>query len=428
MIKLKNLVFLFLLSSTLALAQEVSRVGLAWAGNSVNTVVFRKNSVVTFKNTQYTSYYDSAGNVMLAKRKLGENSWQIKQSPYKGNYKDAHNSISIIVDGDGFLHISWDQHASKLRYAKSIVPNSLELGPEIAMIGENEIKATYPEFYKLKDGDLFFLYREGTSGQGNLVLNRYHTQTKKWERIHDNLIDGQNQRNAYWQACIDSKGVFHLSWVWREKSDVATNHDMSYAKSLDGGITWLSCSNEVYAMPMNSSNTKPVVNIPQKSELINSTSITTNHKGNPYIATYWRAQNSSIPQYQMIYFDGKNWLVKQVSDRKTPFSLSGVGTKKIPISRPQIVVNKKVVSVIFRDEERGNKVSVATIKDVINGTWILKDLGNDDVGQWEPSFDTELWQSKKKLHLFVQQTAQGDGEKSENIPPQMVKIINIHLK
>lgn len=428
MIKLKNLVFLFLLSSTPALAQEVSRVGLAWAGNSVNTVVFRKNSVVTFKNTQYTSYYDSAGNVMLAKRKLGENSWQIKQSPYKGNYKDAHNSISIIVDGDGFLHISWDQHASKLRYAKSIVPNSIELGPEIAMIGENEIKATYPEFYKLKDGDLFFLYREGTSGQGNLVLNRYHTQTKKWERIHDNLIDGQNQRNAYWQACLDSKGVFHLSWVWREKSDVATNHDMSYAKSLDGGITWLSCSNEVYATPMNSSNTKPIVNIPQKSELINSTSMTTNHKGNPYIATYWRAQNSSIPQYQMIYFDGKNWLVKQVSDRKTPFSLSGVGTKKIPISRPQIVVNKKVVSVIFRDEERGNKVSVATIKDVINGTWILKDLGNDDVGQWEPSFDTELWQSKKKLHLFVQQTAQGDGEKLENIPPQMVKIINVHLK
>lgn len=428
MIKLKNLVFLFLLSSTPALAQEVSRVGLAWAGNSVNTVVFRKNSVVTFKNTQYTSYYDSAGNVMLAKRKLGENSWQIKQSPYKGNYKDAHNSISIIVDGDGFLHISWDQHASKLRYAKSIVPNSIELGPEIAMIGENEIKATYPEFYKLKDGDLFFLYREGTSGQGNLVLNRYHTQTKKWERIHNNLIDGQNQRNAYWQACLDSKGVFHLSWVWREKSDVATNHDMSYAKSLDGGITWLSCSNEVYATPMNSSNTKPIVNIPQKSELINSTSMTTNHKGNPYIATYWRAQNSSIPQYQMIYFDGKNWLVKQVSDRKTPFSLSGVGTKKIPISRPQIVVNKKVVSVIFRDEERGNKVSVATIKDVINGTWILKDLGNDDVGQWEPSFDTELWQSKKKLHLFVQQTAQGDGEKLENIPPQMVKIINVHLK
>ena len=424
MIKFKSLVLL-LLCSTIALAQEVSNVGLAWAGNSVNTVVFRKNSVVTFKNTQYTSYYDSVGNVILAKRKLGTNSWQIKETPYKGNYKDAHNSISIMVDGDGFLHISWDQHASKLRYAKSIAPNSLELGPEIAMLGRNEIKATYPEFYKLKNGDLFFLYREGTSGQGNLVLNRYHTQTKKWERIHDNLIDGQNQRNAYWQACIDRKGVFHLSWVWREKSDVATNHDMSYAKSLDGGKTWLSSSNEVYPIPMNSANTKPIVNIPQKSELINSTSMTTNDKGNPYIATYWRAENSTIPQYQIIYFNGENWLVKQVSERKTPFSLSGVGTKKIPISRPQIVVNKKTVAVIFRDEERGNKVSVATIKEVKNGIWILKDLGNDDVGQWEPSFDTELWLSKKKLHLFVQQTAQGDGEKTVNKPAQMVKIISV---
>jgi len=421
-----KLFFLLVLISTFANAQEASNVGLGWAGNSVNTVVFRKNSVVTFKNTQYTSYYDSIGNVILAKRTLGSNNWDIKKTAYKGNYKDAHNSISIIVDGDGFLHISWDHHGNKLRYAKSIAPNSLDLGEEQPMTGQNETKVTYPEFYKLKSGDLLFLYREGASGQGNLVLNRYHVKTKKWERIHNNLIDGQGERNAYWQACIDKQGVFHLSWVWRESSDVATNHDMNYAKSLDGGKTWLSSDKQALVIPMNLNSVKPIITIPQKSELINSTSMTTDAKGNPYIATYWREQNSAIPQYHLIYLDGKKWDVQQVSDRKTPFSLSGVGTKRIPISRPQIVANDERISVIFRDEERGNKISIATKKIKENGIWNITDVSNDDVGLWEPSYDTELWQNKGKLDLFVQQTGQGDGEKSEKKPAQMVKIVSVN--
>jgi hypothetical protein len=428
MIKFRSVLFLLFVVVTFAQAQEVSNISLAWAGNSINSVVFRRNSVVSFKNQQYVSYYNADGYVIIAKRKLGSDKWQINQTQYKGNIKDAHNSISIMIDGDGFLHISWDQHASKLRYAKSIKPNSLELGPEITMIGRNEMKATYPEFYKLKNGDLIFLYREGMSGKGNLVLNRYHTKAKKWARVHDNLIDGQGQRNAYWQACIDNKGVFHVSWVWREESDVATNHDLNYAKSLDGGKTWMTSQNEIFTIPMSLEHTKPIWDIPQKSELINSTSITTDEKGFPYIATYWRASNSIIPQYQIVYFDGNKWQIKQVSNRKTPFSLSGSGTKKIPISRPQIVVNDKEIAVIFRDEERENKVSVARINDIEKGNWIISDLINEDVGQWEPSFDTELWKNKKKLNLFVLKTGQGDGEKIEKIVPQMVKIINFKLR
>ena len=425
--KFKNLLLTFMLSSSFAIAQNVSNVGLAWAKNSINTVVFRKNSIISFKNFQFTSYYDSVGNVILAKRKRGSNKWEIKKTNYRGNHKDAHNSISIIIDGKGFLHVAWDHHDSKLRYAKSVAPYSLELGGELSMIGRNETKVTYPEFYMLKNGDLLFLHRDGASGQGNLVLNRYDLQTQKWLRIHDNLIDGQGQRNAYWQACVDKLGIFHLSWVWREKSDVATNHDMSYAKSLDGGKTWVSSKNDNYTIPMNISNTKPIQVIPQKSELINSTSMTADDKGNPYIATYWRNQNSTVPQYQLIYFKDNDWKVQQVSNRKTKFSLSGVGTKKIPISRPQVVVNKKAVTVIFRDEERGNKISVATNQNIDDINWNIVDVNNEDVGQWEPSYDTELWKKKKKLHLFVQQTAQGDGEKTENKPAQMVKIIELKL-
>ena len=45
------------------------------------------------------------------------------------------------------------------------------------------------------------------------------------------------------------------------------------------------------------------------------------------------------------------------------------------------------------------------------------------MGSWEPSFDTELWARSKRLHLFVQNVGQGDGETLENLPPQPVSVL-----
>ena len=84
------------------------------------------------------------------------------------------------------------------------------------MTGVDEGNVTYPEFYPLSGGDLLFVYRSGSSGRGNLVMNRYSLKEHKWTRVQDILIDGENKRNAYWQLYVDEKGTIHLSWVWRE--------------------------------------------------------------------------------------------------------------------------------------------------------------------------------------------------------------------
>lgn len=404
-------------------AQQFVPIGEGWAGTTINTVVFRKNSVVSHKNIQYASYYDSSGNVVLAKRLHGTDKWEIKKTPLTGNIRDAHNSISIMVDGDGYLHIAWDHHNNPLHYAKSVRPDSLDLTPPQSMTGSNETKLTYPEFFKLANGDLLFLYRDGSSGNGNLILNRYHLSSKKWERVNSNLLDGEGERNAYWQACVDDKGIFHISWVWRETPDVASNHDLCYAKSEDGGKTWMRSDNKLYQLPITASNAEYITKIPQASELINATSMTTNEKGWPYIATYWRPANTKVPQYHLIHFDGKKWNVLQVSNRTTPFSLSGGGTKKIPISRPQVMVRGREVFFVFRDIERSHKFSAFVSRDISKSLWQTVDLTDQSVGQSEPSFDTELWRNKKELHLFVQRTGQGDGEQVEEMKPQMVNIL-----
>ncbi|WP_442794653.1 BNR repeat-containing protein [Pelobium manganitolerans] len=402
-------------------------VGFAWAGNTVNTAVFRKNSVVTFKDTQYTAFYSEDGALTLAKRAVGDSVWTVQKTNYKGNVKDAHNIISIMADGDGYLHVAWDHHNNALKYARSVKPGSLQLGGLLPMIGKNENKLSYPEFYKLNDKQLLFFYRDGGSGSGNMVVNSYNVATQKWTRLHDNLIDGEGERNAYWQACIDDDGVIHVSWVWRESPDVASNHDMAYARSKDGGLTWENSAGEKYTLPINAKTAEYAARIPQKHELINQASMSCDEAGNPFIATYWRSDASAIPQYHIIYRLKGKWYNKSLAFRKTAFSLSGSGTKQIPISRPQILVKgkgeKAAFMLIFRDEERGNKASVYQAKLHRLKRATVSDLNAESLGSWEPTFDTELWKTRKIMNLFIQNTPQKDGEGLTQTPPQLVKIL-----
>ena len=421
--------FLLILTISQLLAQHkvnIVKVADAWAGNTVNTAIFRKNSLVTYKNSQFIGFYNSSGYLTLGKRSLGDSTWTVQQTPYKGNVKDAHNIISIMADGEGYLHVAWDHHNNALRYAKSVKPESLELSEKMPMVGKNENRLSYPEFYKLANGNLLFFYRDGGSGGGNLIVNSYDLKTKKWTRLQDNLLDGEGERNAYWQACVDDKGYIHLSWVWRETPDVASNHDMAYACSKDGGVTWENSEGEKYKLPITASSAEYAMHIPQKHELINQTAMACDERGNPFIATYWRDAGTDIPQYHLIYHLRHQWQVKSLDFRKSSFSLSGAGTKQIPISRPQIMVSGKgknaSVLMLFRDAERGDKASALTMK-LKNSNWTIIDLNEHSLGSWEPTYDTELWRNRKILNLFIQRTPQKDGEGLTETPPQPVEVL-----
>ena len=104
-------------------ARAQKPVGLGWARNNVNGAVFRKNSVVSHGRHQYTAYYDSTGCVTLAKRRLPTGPWQVQRTQYQGNVKDAHNVISLMVDGAGYVHVAFDHHHNPLRYCRSQAPS-----------------------------------------------------------------------------------------------------------------------------------------------------------------------------------------------------------------------------------------------------------------------------------------------------------------
>jgi len=410
-------------------AVSFSAVGQGWAGNSVNVAVFRKNALVSDGTTQYIAYYDARGHVVLGKRRLGSDAWLLQRTAYTGSLKDAHNAISIMVDGAGILHMAWDHHNNGLHYARATAPGSLDL-VEAPMLGRDERSVSYPEFFRMPDGGLLFLYRDGGSGRGNLVLNRYDA-AGGWRRVADNLISGEGRRNAYWQACVDAQGTIHVSWVWRETPDVASNHDMAYARSRDGGASWEDSSGKPYVLPITAASAEYAARIPKGSELINQTSMSFDGAGHPYIATYWREagekRGSTVPQYRVLYHTGSEWRRLDLDFRRTPFSLSGMGTKAIPIARPQILVDQTGGDpgglLVFRDAERGERVSVARIASFASKRWRVDDLDGAPVGAWEPTYDSELWRRQGVLHLFHQGVRQVDGEGVASVPPSPVRVL-----
>lgn len=279
-----SFVLAWLLLSPVSVYSQSFPIAAGWARTKVNTAIFRRNAICSFGDQQVVAFYDATGKVVLASRRLGTGDWQVKHTELQGRPADAHNGISIAFDGRGVLHVSWDHHSSPLRYCRGKEAGSLELNPPEAMLGRQENRVTYPEFYNLPDGDLLFFYRDGASGAGNLVLNRLDARTGHWRRLHDNLIDGEGTRNAYWQVAVDRLGGIHLSWVWRETGDVVTNHDIAYAKSPDGGVTWQKTSGEYLAVPVREQTAELAARIPQNSELANQTSMAVDYHGHPVIA------------------------------------------------------------------------------------------------------------------------------------------------
>jgi hypothetical protein len=410
-----------------------SKVAPGYSASSVNAVVFRRNSLVSFEDSQYIAFYNNAKNVTIGKRQLGSDAWTVNHTQYSGNATDAHNVISIIVDGDGYLHMSWDHHGHPLRYAKGIGPGSIELGERESMTGSLEDRVTYPEFYKLGNGDLLFFYRDGGSGNGNLVLNRYRTAQKKWERVHNNLLDGEGVRNAYWQIWVSPGDEIYLSWVWRESGNASTNRNIGYAKSADGGVTWQKSNGEHCSIPIKDGSHEVVWEIPVSSNLINTTSMTADSDGNPYIATYYKPDDDHCTNCYLFYLQDDEWKRSKITDRTLDFDLAGGGTLRIPLSRPQIVCKeegvRKTLIHIYRDEEFGNQIilSKSLVGDEL--VWENKSLSESDMGQWEPTFDSELWKETQRLHLYGQYVQQVSGDPAGvSSTPTMVSVLEVQIE
>ncbi len=431
-----NVVFLVSISTAYdpaPLAPDVSRydIELGYSTSGMNTIAFRRNAIWTEGNYQLLAYYYDATSpkVAVARRTLGSGTWNIYHFPsFVPNSTDDHDVISFGIDGEGFMHVVWGLHNQTVKYAKSTtsVLNSNPISfsaQQSTMTGYSQGDATYPEFYRVSDGDLLFEWRDGASGSGDEKLIRYDTATPDtnliWNRIHDPTptIDGNtspDDANAYMNNwVIDSTGTIQATWVWRETSDYVTNHDIMYAKSTDQGVTWKRQDGTPYTLPIkpdvdnNEPNSKAQVVFPigQNNSLMNQTSMAVDSLNRPIVATWYapdHALGDDTRQYMLVYFNGETWSSSKISHRSNE-SFQGQGTVR-DLGRPVVLVDKDdrtIVVMRYRDSTNSSDVvKVAYSTDKSN--WSYVDLTTEDSNNYEPMADPVRWARDGILSLFYQ--------------------------
>ncbi|WP_019933263.1 BNR repeat-containing protein [Oceanimonas smirnovii] len=394
-------------------------LGDAWAGNTVNTVIFRHHGIFTRNGWQYTTFYVDQHTLRVVQRNL--NNGEMLQSDIKGDYniKDAHNSISLGMDRDGYLHISYDHHGTQLKYRRSLAPECIaNWSDELAMTGQRETKVTYPAFLMpSENAPLQLLYRDGNHQKGSAFIKQYSEAEQCWQDSDTAILSGSTNSpwtsNAYWNHPVrDDNGTLHLSFVWRTHSigeeQQINNLNVCYAQSFDNGQSWHSSNLKPFQLPITQVNAEVVWPISPASNLINQCSMAVDSRNRPHIVFYANDEND-IVQYQHLWFDGSKWQHQTISNRISGFDLCGGGTLRIPISRPDIIIDKQDnVFVIYRGDLTGDCMAALCLK-APNYTYYpanQKILHPEPLGLTEPVIDRLRWQQQQVLSLLLQHNDQ----------------------
>lgn len=416
-------------------------LGDAWAGNTINTVIFRHHGILTHHGKQTTAFYADARTLRLVQRDLETDSIRTFDLGGQYNLRDAHNSISLGVDRADHLHICYDHHATQLRYRRSAQPNDITgWTEELAMTGKAEDRITYPTFIQPHDGfPLTLLYRDGGHDRGTARLKSYDEAAQMWMDFPRPVLSGSDSKpwtsNAYWNhPAIGSDGSLHLSFVWRThtlgKEESVNNINVGYAFSPDSGISWFSSKGSGYRLPITQVNVETVYPVSPGSNLINQCSMALDSHNRPHIVFY-ADDPDGIPQYQHLRYDGKRWHHQIVSQRTRPFDLQGGGTLQIPISRPEIVIDREDhVYIITRGDHSQGKM-VATLLAAPDYTWYpdnMQILWDEDLGFAEPVIDRVRWAQSNVLSLLLQYNEQPNHDVGHRLVDRPVTLVDVQFQ
>jgi hypothetical protein len=283
-------------------------------------------ALVTRQDRQFAAYYDEDRNMTVASRTLGSTTWTFTRLPTVLGW-DSHNHVAMALDSQNQLHVSGNMHNVPLIYFRSSTAlDAQSLARVASMVGTNEQSVTYPEFFPGPSDSLIFIYRDGGSGNGNHIFNRWASNS--WSRLLGTpLTDGQGARNAYPVGPIQGPdGTFHLVWVWRDSPDAATNHDISYVRS-SNLTSWVAGNGSAVTLPITISTPNVIVDpVPSMGGMINNnTKVGFDAEGRPVVG-YHKFDANGYTQLYNARYEGDRWVVRQTTDWTYRWNFGGQGT------------------------------------------------------------------------------------------------------
>ncbi len=432
---------------TPAILEPISQVhlGKGWATNTVNTVIFRRHALLTSNGYQFGSFYDVSGNLVLIRRHLVSGVIERHIINDKFNVYDAHNSISLGIDPKGYLHMSYDMHASPLRYRKSLSPYDITAWTdELAMTGKYEDQVTYPMFVHVtqkKSADttyeaLLFFYRHRGAGNGDVRIKRYLPDSDLWVDYEFAVLKGTGQKpwtaNPYLnQPAVTVSGKILLSYTWRlphGPTGIVENRNLAFAASNDIGETWETALGHPLRLPITPVNSATIMAIAPGVSLTNQTGSAVDSAGRLHIV-YRADDEHGVPQFKHLWFDGAAWQQKVLTQRSMEFDMKGKGTLRTPTSRPEIVIDDaNNVYVIYRADVTGDRMAVQRLmapKYIPSGD--IRILWNEPLENAEPIIDRLRWESERVLSMLIQKTSQPPHDAKASVKAEPVYIVDWNL-
>lgn len=345
----------------------------------------------TFNGYEYVVYVRDDNHPVIGQRDQRTGVWVVTDLYliFGVQIADGHNYYRVIVDGDGFVHVWGNMHALPMKYAVSDLPNSVASFTAKTMIGSEENSVTYPDpFRRDSNGDIYFTYRNGLSGEGTVYLDHYTKATKTWSRVNV-LVDGNASADGVYtsQLFVDSHDVMHVAFCFRGTDSPNSNHDVCYIRSRDFGVTWESISGQPVALPL-SSATAPVAfpTAATGSGLLNSPVVSIDANQVVHVAFLLYDAKGATNVYHL-WNDGQPgtaWAGEFVTNSTYRMDLSasgGVITSRT--ARPGIVSSGKYTFVLWRSMDNGREGTVRAVDVSVPGEAFEFSVANLDIGYAE---------------------------------------------
>jgi hypothetical protein len=267
------------------------------------------------------------------------------------NDDDAHNTPSIAIDGDGFLHVAYNMHNHNMRLRKSPAANSVS-GTWVDEGGTgspwgSDSRFTYPAMSTATNGDVYMTIRNRDVGVWTGApdqLFHYDNTTNSWSSIAK--FADEDGWTAYLPApYVDESGKVHLVWHWRLGGAGGTRHRGSYAVYDPSDGKFYMADGTEYTIPITHTTADLYQPMEAAGELdpgISDHSVTVNALGQPIIA-YNFFRNGDIDQrvIRLARWDGSAW---QHTDLEGPETGTTLGD-------PVIVNRDGTLHIYYKDAE-----------------------------------------------------------------------------
>ncbi|RTE82651.1 hypothetical protein BHE90_002789 [Fusarium euwallaceae] len=173
---------------------------------------------------------------------------------------NGHNTPSIAVDGDGYVHVFTSMHNEPWNYFRSSSANSATLVDRSSEMPDHTLRVTYPVVKRDADGNLWMIVRGQSSNDGSArggYFYKYTTSSKKWARI--SIFAYRTGYSVYPDDIqFSSDGDVHLQWEWAKFPASGVRHEGSYVRYTPSSNKYRSASGATVTLPI-TQETKDIV-------------------------------------------------------------------------------------------------------------------------------------------------------------------------